>query len=132
MSYVNFEQLLAERGTTTYKVAKDTGISNSTFSDWKSGRSTPKLDKMQKIAAYFQVSLEQLMGEDFLCVKDFESAPRKAASLRVPIVGEIRAGAPIVTNETLLGYESADIGRGEDSSDYFFLSVRGDSMKAAQ
>ncbi len=129
MSYVNFEQLLVERGTTTYKVAKETGISNSTFSDWKSGRSTPKLDKMQKIAAYFDVSLESLMGEDFMPVRDIESTSRPRGALRVPIVGEIRAGAPIVTNETLLGYESADIRRGEDVSDYFFLSVRGDSMK---
>ena len=129
MSYVNFEQLLSIKGTTTYKVAKETGISNSTFSDWKNGRSTPKLDKMQKIAAYFDVPLERLMGEDFLCLEDFESAPRHSGATRVPIVGEIRAGAPIVTNETLLGYETAEIGRGEDKSDYFFLSVRGDSMK---
>lgn len=129
MSYVNFEQLLVEKGTTTYKVSKDTGISNSTFSDWKNGRSTPKLDKMQKIAAYFDVSLESLMGEDFLPVRDIESTPRPRGSLRIPIVGEIRAGAPIVTNETLLGHETADIDRGEDPADYFFLSVRGDSMK---
>ncbi len=129
MSYVNFEQLLAERGTTTYKVAKETGISNSTFSDWKNGRSTPKLGKLQKIAAYFGVSLESLMGEDFLSVEDFERAPRQKPSLKIPIVGEIRAGAPIVTNETLLGYERADIARGEDAEDYFFLIVRGDSMK---
>ena len=129
MSYVNFEQLLVERGTTTYKVSKETGISNSTFSDWKNGRSTPKLDKMQKIAAYFDVSLEYLMGEDFLPVREIENAPRPRGALRLPIVGEIRAGAPIVTNETLLGYETADITRGEDPSDYFFLSVRGDSMK---
>ena len=127
MSYVNFEQLLVERGTTTYKVSKETGISNSTFSDWKNGRSTPKLDKMQKIAAYFDVSLEYLMGEDFLPVREIENAPRPRGALRLPIVGEIRAGAPIVTNETLLGYETADIARGEDPSDYFFLSVRGDS-----
>ncbi len=129
MSYVNFEQLLTERGTTTYKVAKETGISNSTFSDWKSGRSTPKLDKMQRIAAYFGVSLDCLMGEDFLCIDDIESIPRKRGAVRIPIVGEIRAGAPIVTHETVLGYEYADIENGEDPEDYFFLEVRGDSMK---
>ena len=44
----------------------------------------------------------------------------------VPIIGEIRAGAPIITNETLLGHELADI---DDADDYFYLRVRGDSMK---
>ena len=42
-------------------VSKSTGITKSTFSDLKSGRSTPKQDKLQKIADYFGVSLEYLM-----------------------------------------------------------------------
>lgn len=41
-------------------VSKATGITKSTFSDWKSGRSKPKQDKLQKIADYFGVSLEYL------------------------------------------------------------------------
>ena len=40
------------------EVAKATGITKSTFSDWKSGRSNPKQDKLQKIAEYFGVPLE--------------------------------------------------------------------------
>lgn len=42
---------------TAYKVAKDTGVSTSTLSDWKTGRSTPKVDKLKKIAEYFGVSV---------------------------------------------------------------------------
>lgn len=38
-----------------------TGIGKSTFSDWKSGRSTPKNDKLQKIADVLGVSLEYLL-----------------------------------------------------------------------
>lgn len=38
-------------------VAKATGIGASTFSDWKSGRSEPKRDKLEKIADYFHVPL---------------------------------------------------------------------------
>lgn len=46
-------------------VSKATGITKSTFSDWKSGRSKPKQDKLQKIADYFDVSLEYLTtGEE--------------------------------------------------------------------
>lgn len=53
--YLKFLSLLKERGITPYKVAKDTGISQVTLSDWKNGRSNPKIDKLQKIANYFGV-----------------------------------------------------------------------------
>lgn len=59
--YEIFVKLLDERGVTAYKVSKATGIAGSTFTDWKNGRSTPKQDKLQKIADYFGVSIEYLM-----------------------------------------------------------------------
>ena len=48
------------------------------------------------------------------------------ANKMVPVIGVIRAGAPIVTDETLLGREFADV---NDIEDYFYLEVCGDSMK---
>ena len=59
--YSIFEELLQKHGVSTYKVSKDTGIAQSVFSSWKNGISTPKQDKMQKIADYFNVSIEYLM-----------------------------------------------------------------------
>ncbi len=59
--YSIFEQLLQKYGVSTYKVSKDTGIAQSVFSSWKNGISNPKQDKMQKLADYFNVSLEYLM-----------------------------------------------------------------------
>ena len=47
------------------RVGKATGIAGSTFTDWKTGRSAPKQDKLQKIADYFGVTLDYLMtGEE--------------------------------------------------------------------
>lgn len=63
--YEIFEQLLQKYNVTPYKVAKETGITQSTLSDWKRGRSTPKSDNMKKIADYFGVSVDYLMtGND--------------------------------------------------------------------
>jgi transcriptional regulator with XRE-family HTH domain len=62
--YDVFEKLLKEHNFTAYKVAKDTGISYSTFSDWKAGRSSPKPDKLEKIADYFDISIDKLMGRN--------------------------------------------------------------------
>ena len=63
--YEIFLKLLEEKGVSAYKVGKATGIAGSTFTDWKTGRSAPKQDKLQKIADYFGVTLDYLMtGED--------------------------------------------------------------------
>ncbi len=63
MSYEKFEKLLDERNVTAYQVSKATGIYTSTFADWKSGRSKPKLPKLQKLSKYFNVPLEYFVEE---------------------------------------------------------------------
>lgn len=59
--FKNFEKLLEEHGTTIYRVSADTGIPQATLYEWKSGKYTPKVDKLQKIADYFKVPLETLI-----------------------------------------------------------------------
>ena len=126
MEYSAFENLLKTHGVTVYQVSKATGISASTFSDWKNGRSCPKADKLARIADFFSVSLDELLGTN----EGRRSAEASYRNLRankmVPVIGVIRAGAPIVTDETLLGREFADV---NDTEDYFYLEVCGDSMK---
>jgi transcriptional regulator with XRE-family HTH domain len=62
--YDIFEKLCAEKGVTPYRVCKETGLTTSTISNWKAGRYIPKTDKLQKIANYFGVSIEFLMGTE--------------------------------------------------------------------
>ena len=114
MDYAKFEELLRAKGATVYQVAKATGIANSTFTDWKNGRSAPKTDKLARIAEFFGVGLDELYGTGVRSRRP------------VPVIGVIRAGMPIVTDETLLGHEFADV---DDVEDYFYLEVCGDSMK---
>ncbi|RHR52082.1 helix-turn-helix domain-containing protein [Clostridium sp. AF18-27] len=59
--YEIFEKLCQDRGVTPYRVCKETGLTTATISNWKAGRYTPKADKLQKIADYFDVSLDYLM-----------------------------------------------------------------------
>lgn len=61
--YDKFAQLLLENNTSAYKVSKDTGIGQNTLSDWKTGRSKPKVDKLIKLAKYFDVPLEYFLEE---------------------------------------------------------------------
>ena len=61
--YKKFETLLNEREITAYKVSKDTNISQSTLSDWKTGRSKPKIDKLKILADYFGVPIEYFLSD---------------------------------------------------------------------
>ena len=61
--YKKFEMLLKSHGVTASDVAKATGIYPSTFSDWKSGRSNPGVEKLAKIAKFFGVQIEDFLED---------------------------------------------------------------------
>lgn len=54
---------IESRGDSVYKVAKEAGISQSTFSKWKS-KPTSKIDTLilEKIANYYGTSIDELLG----------------------------------------------------------------------
>lgn len=63
MAFDNIFEIMKERGLTAYRVSKDTGISQASITDWRKGRSKPKIDKLKILAEYFGVSLASLTGE---------------------------------------------------------------------
>jgi len=69
--YEIFDELIKQKGLSAYKVAKDTGISQTTLSDWKRDRSIPKeggiinnipSNKIEEMAKLFHCSPSDLMG----------------------------------------------------------------------
>lgn len=62
--YEKFLKLLEIHNVKPADVARATGIYTSTFSDWKSGRSKPKMEKLQKIADYFGVPVSYFTDEE--------------------------------------------------------------------
>lgn len=77
--YIYLQMLLDEKNVKAADVAKATGLQPSVFTDWKKGRSLPKLDKLQKIANYFGCSVERLTtGKDN---KQFSISENKAKVL---------------------------------------------------
>lgn len=55
------EELLAEQGITKYKLSRDLDLSNSTIWNWQNG-CQPTADKLIKLADYFEVSTDYLLG----------------------------------------------------------------------
>ena len=59
--YSIFEQLLLKYGVSAYKVSKETGVTQATLSTWKTGKTTPSSETLQKIADFFGVTVDYLM-----------------------------------------------------------------------
>ncbi len=60
--YENYAKIRDAKGLKDADVAKATGISPGTISDWKKGRYQLKYDKLLRIAEFLGVSAEQLTG----------------------------------------------------------------------
>lgn len=61
--YKIFKDLLEEQSISAYKVSKETGIPQSTFTDWRKGRSKPKVEKLLLIADFFNVDVRVFINK---------------------------------------------------------------------
>ncbi len=61
--YKRYVELRDAMGVRDSAVAKAIGIPQSTFSDWKKGKSSPKYEKLKKIADFFDVNVNWLSGD---------------------------------------------------------------------
>ena len=57
-----FVKLLQERNVSSYKITKDIGINNGLISTWRNGKNTPSAENLVKLADYFDVSVDYLLG----------------------------------------------------------------------
>ena len=61
--FLRYDELRNKKGLTHADVARDIGINPIVFTDWKSGKSAPKADKLLKIARYFNVPVEHFIED---------------------------------------------------------------------
>ena len=117
--YEIYCKLRDEKNLKDSDVAKATGITKSTFSDWKSGRSKPKNDKLQKIADYFGVTIGYLTtGKDDTEKKEVTLTPRDERDIAKDldnIMEKLSAGeaGPASYNGEELDPEAAELFRDE-------------------
>ena len=59
----NLTNLISASGKTQKEVAKDLGVNPQTLNVWCTGKSIPKVSKIQMIADYFKVGKSQLVDQ---------------------------------------------------------------------
>jgi len=55
--------LIREQGTTKAQLERECGLSNGTIHNWEKGRNNPSYGAIVKIAKFFNVSEDYIMGE---------------------------------------------------------------------
>lgn len=126
-----------ELGLTLDEVAQKIGVAASTFQRYESGEiKNMRRDKVKKIADVLELSPSYLMGwSEQSDTTEFDSSqydniiPLKKDYLKkIPLVGDIACGEPILANEE---YESLVVIDGSINAD-FCLRCTGDSMVNAR
>ena len=64
MFYDKFSALCSQKGISRNKAALEIGLSNATPTKWKNTGATPSGDTLQKIADYFGVTTDYLLGSE--------------------------------------------------------------------
>lgn len=113
-------------------VANYLGITVSAYGNYELGQREPDNATLAKLADYFDVSVDYLLGRDEQpnqkSIFDTYSNVRPVGRRRVPMLGEIACGEPIYANEERESYVEV----GTDLDVDFCLTARGDSMIGAR
>lgn len=60
MVFKKISELCKEKGVSIAKLEKETGISNGTIGKWS--KSSPTAEKLERVADFFGVSVDYLLG----------------------------------------------------------------------
>lgn len=119
------KQLRSEKKITQANLAKELGLTQQAIGKWETGRSSPDPDTLLKLANYFGVTVDYLLGSPAESLGQVHLFPGGEMQT-VPIIGTVRAGYNALAFEEDLGCEHAAV---KDPENYFYLEVRGDSME---
>lgn len=104
-------------------LAIDLGVSQPTISDWENGKKQPSSKSAAKLADYFNVSIDYLLGRD-----DNPHPTSSPKGIKIPVLGRVAAGIPIEAIEEILDYEEIDETMAK-TGDFFALRIAGTSME---
>ncbi|MEC1714995.1 LexA family protein [Schinkia azotoformans] len=119
----NLQKLLDEKRITQTDMAKDLGFAETTVSSWLLCKKYPRLDKIQKMADYFHVKRSDLTEE-----KPTNIIELKNEFVKVPILGAIACGEPLLAEQNIEGY-MYELTEDLPNGTVFGLIAKGNSME---
>lgn len=95
--FEKIRQLCVERKTNISEVERKCGLANATIRRWETG--TPNVDSLVKVADYFGVSVDYLLGRGTYSLsaaaqeyaKQFDELPEEKKHLAMAYMGVVKA-----------------------------------------
>lgn len=115
------KELRLSQGMKQIDFAKMLGVSQATVSGWESEKYQPDQDALIRMASYFDVSVDYLIGNSPI-------RKEKKKGIQIPVLDEVRAGYPVEAVENIIDYEEIDEELARHG-EYFALRIKGDSME---
>ena len=112
---MRLKELIIQSNRKQKEIANDLGIAQSTLSQYATGIRIPDAIMLEKLAEYFNVSIDYLLGR-----------PIKKG-IKIPVLGDVAAGIPIEAIEDIIDYEEIDEETAK-KGEFFGLRIKGDSM----
>lgn len=118
----NISRLMKENNIDRKKLSNDLKVKYTTLSDWINAKTYPRIDKIELLADYFNVTKADLVEDKEKQV--IETLPVK----KIPVVSKVSAGLPIYSEENLIDYIYFATNKLNSDKEEFGLKVSGDSM----
>lgn len=119
----NLQELIDSKKIDQRVLAEYLNVSDSAVSQWLKGNKYPRIDKIQQMADFFNVPKSRLTEQKPNNI--IELSPR---FVKVPILGVIACGDPILAEENYIGYRY-ELKDALPSGKVFYLQAKGDSME---
>lgn len=110
-----------------YVIEREIGLKRGTIANWRLKRANPSADALSKIADYFNVSVDYLLGRTEHFAQEFSE--NEMYSFQV--IGTICAGYDGIAEKSYTGEDIVvppHLIKTRNPDDYFVLEVKGDSM----
>ena len=119
-----FKNLRKDNDLTQGELAKKLGVAPSTVGMYERGQREPDFETLEKIADYFKVNMNTLLGKG----DALDRVGNSIVGTKIPVLGKVAAGIPITAVENILDYEEISSEMAA-SGDYVALKIQGSSME---
>ena len=120
LTYEMIKALCRKKGVTITATEKALGFSRGSLC--KVNTNKPSMEKVQKIADYFNVTVGYLMGENI------HDTDQSISAVTINVLGRFAAGIPLDAIEEIIDTEEISQAMASDG-EYFGLRISGDSME---
>lgn len=118
-----FKNLRKDNNLTQAELAKKLGVAPSTVGMYERGQREPDFETLEKIANYFSVNMNTLLGKE-----NETDIVSTSHGIKIPVLGKVAAGIPITAVENILDYEEIS-SEMASSGEYVALKIQGSSME---